>query len=494
MPLVESISGIRGIYDDGLDEAIAERYTYSYISLLKHKYPNKIHENRRFSGRRKSKAFSSELNIVIGTDTRPSKDIIKNAVIGILDCDIIDLGIASTPMVEFAVRHFKADGGIIITASHNEPYWNGFKFLDKDGAVLRPKDMEAVIKSYNKIKSLKNEYFLSSHIYKNSSQKNIEIKKIYKKYNEISNAYSNYALGFLSNEEKNKIKNSKLKIIIDPNGGAGTIAKEILEKIKVNARGINMNPGIFNRLVEPNEDSLFYLANEVREKKFGFAAGFDCDADRVEFVTEKGIVSGNNILALIADDILKNTKNPKNKVIVVNDATSNVVKDIAKKHNAKYIETGVGEINVVDKMYSLNAPIGGEGSSSGTIIPPSRCRDGILTLIYLLKIIANTGKSLNELIQSLPEYYNIKKKVEIKSKDYKKIEGKIEKFYAKKGFKVKKNNESGSIKAELGNSFVWFRASRTEADVLRIITDSNNKGKAEALMQEALNLIESSTN
>ncbi|MEK6948666.1 MAG: hypothetical protein AABX34_00480 [Nanoarchaeota archaeon] len=471
MPLVESISGIRGIYDNGLDEAVAERYAYSYISLLKEKNNGK------------------KLTVVIGTDTRPSKDIIKNAVIGILDCDIIDLGIAPTPMAEFAVRYFKADGGIIITASHNEPYWNGFKFLDKDGAVLRPKDMEKVIKKCNAIKNLDNKKFYSWHLYKNKDSKKLTVKKIYKRYNEINNAYSNYVLSFLSNEEKNKIKNSKLKVIIDPNGGAGIVAKNILEKLNVAVHGVNMEYGIFGRIIEPDEDSLFYLANEVREKKYDFAAGFDCDADRVEIVTEKGIVSGNNILALIADNILKNSKN---KVIVVNDATSNAVKDIAKKHKAKYIETGVGEINVVDKMYSLNAPIGGEGSSSGTIIPPSRCRDGILTLVYLLKIIAKIGKSLNELIKSLPEYYNIKRKVEIKSKDYKKIEGKIGKFYAKKGFRIKRVKEAKSLKAVLEDSFVWFRVSRTEADVLRIITDSNNKDKAEALMQEALNLVKSS--
>jgi len=475
MPLVESISGIRGIYDDGLDETIAERYAHSYISLLKRKLKEKNNEKK--------------LTIVIGTDTRPSKDIIKNAVIGILDCDMIDLGVAPTPMVEFAVRYFKADGGIIITASHNEPYWNGFKFLDKDGAVLKPKGMEAVIKNYKKIKSIKNEEFLSNHIYKNAKPKNIYIKKVYKKYKEINDAYSNYVLSFLSNEEKSKIKNSKLKIIIDPNGGAGIIAKEILEKLDVNVHGINMEHGIFNRLVEPNEDSLFYLSNEIREKKYDFAAGFDCDADRVEIVTEKGMVSGNQVLALIADDILKNIKSSKNKVIVVNDATSNVVKEIAEKHNAKYIETGVGEINVVDKMCSLNAPIGGEGSSSGTIIPPSRCRDGILNLVYLLKIIAGSGKKIGELVNALPEYYNLKKKVNVDSKKYSIIEKKIEGCYKNKGFKIKKNKESGSLKAELRDSFVWFRVSKTEADVLRIIADSNNKGNAEALMQEALNLV-----
>ena len=136
-----------------MNEKVATRYAYSYLSLLKNKHKDK------------------KIKIVIGTDTRVSRDILKNAVIEVLDWDIIDIGIASTPMVEFAVRHFKAHGGIVITASHNEPYWNGFKFLDKDGAVLRPKDMDLVIKKYNKVKTLDNEAFLSKYLYKNKDKR-----------------------------------------------------------------------------------------------------------------------------------------------------------------------------------------------------------------------------------------------------------------------------------------------------------------------------------
>jgi phosphomannomutase len=487
MPLIESFSGIRGIYDDGLDEKVAARYAYSYLSLLKNKYKNK------------------SLKIVIGTDTRPSRYILKNAIFEVLDCDIIDIGIASTPMTEFAVRHFKVDGGIIITASHNEPYWNGFKFLDNDGAVLRPTDMEQVIRKYASLKNSKGIFgvpknsknfsstikkinkgtFFNKHLYKNKNPKKLKIKNITKKYNEINDVYSDYVLSFLSKEDKNKIKNSKLKIIIDPDGGTGIIAKTILEKLNVKVHGINMKHSIFNRTIEPTEDSLFYLSNEVRDKNYDFAAGFDCDADRVEIMTSKGMISGNQLLALIAGEILKDAEN---KAIVVNDATSLMVRETAKKHNAKYIETQVGEINVVDKIYELKAPVGGEGSSSGVIIPDSRCRDGVLTLIYLLKIIADKGKKLEELVKELPEFYNIKKKVQIKSKGYTKIKKKLISYYRKKQCKIK-DTKSGSLKIFIdGNSFILFRESKTEAGVLRVISDAPKKGQAEALIKEALNL------
>ena len=467
MPLIESFSGIRGVYDDGMDEQVAIRYGYAYLSFLKKKYGN-------------------NLKVVIGTDTRPSRDILKNALIEAFDCDIIDLGIAGTPMTEFAVRHYKANGGIVITASHNEPYWNGFKFLDNDGAVLKANEMDAIIKTYNKIKKLGNKDFCNSHLYKNTNPKKIKIKKITKKYQEINTKYSDYVLSFLSEENKEKIRNSKLKVIIDPNGGAGIIAKQILEKLGVKIIGVNMEHGIFNRAVEPTEDSLLYLANLVRGRNFDFAAGFDCDADRVEIMTEKGPVSGNQLLALIADDILKNSKN---KVVVVNNATSLMVRDIAKKHNAEYVETEVGEANVVNEMYRLKAPVGGEGSSSGVIIPDSRCRDGILTLLFLIKIIASKGKKIEELVRGLPQYCNIKTKVTIDSKKSYSIIKKIHAHYNKKNYKTKKS-KAGSLKVMLNsNSFVWFRASKTEANLLRVIADAQKKEQAELIVKEALNLI-----
>ncbi len=467
MPLIESFSGIRGVYDDGMDEQVAIRYGYSYLKFLKEKNNKK------------------NLKIVIGTDTRPSKDILKNAVFEALDCDIIDLGIASTPMTEFAVRHYKADGGIVITASHNEPYWNGFKFLDKDGSVLKASDMGTIIKTYSKIKNLSGKDFFNKHLYKNIDPNNIKIKKVIKKYGEINKKYPDYVLGFLSNEDKKKIRNSGLKVIIDPNGGAGIIAKQVLERLGVKVIGVNMKHGIFNRAVEPNEDSLLYLSNMVRDRNYDFAAGFDCDADRVEIMTGKQLVSGNHLLALIADDILKKSKN---KAVVVNNATSLVVRDIAKKHNAKYVETETGETNVVNEMYRLKAAVGGEGSSGGVIIPDSRCRDGILTLLFLIKIIAGKGKKIEELIEELPQYSNIKTKVTIDSKKSSSIIRKIHAHYSR-NYKTKKSKE-GSLKVMLNkNSFVWFRASRTEANVLRIISDSPAKQKSEAIIKEALNLV-----
>jgi phosphomannomutase len=470
MPLVESISGIRGVYDDGLNETVAERYAYAYLNVLKSKYPKKA-KNKR-------------LRIVVGTDTRPSRDILKNAIIKILDCDIVDLGIASTPMTEFAVRHFEADGGIIITASHNEPYWNGFKFLDNDGSILTPTQMNRVINLYKKLKLLTNSEFSRNYLKYVKTSKKLPLRKIERKYKEINRSYVEYILNFLSKKEKESIKKSKLKVIIDPNGGTGVISKKVLESLYVKVYPINIEYGIFNRTIEPNEKSLFYLTNLVRTKQYDFAAGFDCDADRVELVTSKGIISGNQMLAVIADDILSRSKN---KVVVVNDATSRLVKDIADKNGAKCIETPVGEINVVNKMKSLDAPIGGEGSSSGVIIPDSRCRDGILTLVFIIKILAEKQFGLKKLMDSLPRYSYVKEKIKINPKKINVIMAEIKKFYKKKGFKI--NDKLGSIKALDKDSFVLFKKSNTEFGVLRVIIDSRKEEKTELLRDEAVHLL-----
>ncbi len=458
MALIQSFSGIRGIYDKDLTDSTSIRYAYAYCAFLR------------------SKTKKKNLTIVIGTDTRQSGAKLSSAILRVLDCNFIDVGIAPTPAIEFAVRHFNADGGIIITASHNEPYWNGFKFLSNNGAILNEKDMNIVINNFN-LKTLKNFH-------------KIQERKTANKGTETINKYAEFIMGILGRDNISKIKNSSQKIVLDPNGGTGAIAKEILEGIGVNVAGVNMAYGEFNRAVEPTEDSMVYLKNIIDEKKADFAAGFDCDADRVEILMGNGqLLSGNYILALVVYEMLSRSNNPERERIVVNDATSSVVRDVAEKFGAKVMEVEVGETNVIEAMKRLNAIVGGEGSSGGVIIPPSKCRDGILTLLMVLSIIAKKQKKLEELLKELPEYRTIKKMLEFDSKKHNIIKNSIKECYSKKGFEIKeRGGVRGGLKAAKGSSFVWFRASKTEANVFRIITDSDKKEEAERLMGEAVNV------
>ena len=455
MALVTSFSGIRGIYGQDLKDSTAIKFAYSYLSFLR----NKLDKNN--------------ITLVIGMDTRPSGTRLIDSVIGALDCSFIDVGIAPTRVVEFAVRHFEADGGIIVTASHNEPFWNGMKFLGRDGSVLNEKDMASVTGSAGDFKNFHK----------------IQDRKIAEKSPEAAKKYSDFIFEIIGGENIERIRQSGQKIVLDPNGGAGIAAKKILERAGVEVIGINMNFGEFNRKVEPTEDSMVYLKNVIDEADADFAAAFDCDADRVEIMLRDGsIVSGNCILALVAGQILSATKNPQHQTVVVNDATSNVVRDAVLKHGAKIKEVEVGETNVVEGMKMTKSPVGGEGSSGGAIIAPSKCRDGILTLLSILSLVAKEQRSLGDLVDLLPGYFNLKKKLEFEEKNHDLIKRFIKSHYSGKGFEIKETGGiKGGLKAITGkNSFVWFRASKTESGIFRIISDSDKKEEAEKLLDEAV--------
>lgn len=457
MPLVESFSGIRGIYGKDLNEGIALKYAYSYLSFVR------------------AKTRKKAPTIVIGMDTRPSGIKILDSVMGMLDCNFIDVGIAPTPAIEFAVRHFDADGGIIITASHNEPFWNGFKFLSNDGAVLNEKEMQNVIKNSKTLKDFHK----------------IQDRRILEKHDEASKKYADFVLEIIGNENIRKIKSSKQKIVLDPNGGTGAIAKKILESIGVEVIGVNMPYGEFNRRVEPTEDAMVYLKKVIDENRADFAAGFDCDADRVEILMKDGrLLSGNYILGLVVYEILSKVRNPKSQTVVVNDATSNIVRDVAIKFGAKIKEVEVGETNVIEEMKKSKSIVGGEGSSGGAIIWPSRCRDGILALLTILSVVAGKEKKLHDIVEELPQYYTLRKKLEFNPENHDNIKKILKNHYSKKGFEIM---ETGGIKGGLKvivnkNSFVWFRASKTESSIFRIISDSNNYSESQKLLDEAVSL------
>ena len=465
MVLIESFSGIRGVYSKDLTDNISVRYAYAFSKLLK--------------GKEKE-----EIKVVIGRDTRISGEELRMSLIEGLECNIIDVGTLPTAAIENAVREYKAKGGIIITASHNEPEFNGFKFLDKEGAVLNPEDSKKVIDAFHEIKDIDEEKFLANYLYKKNDLEHIQ--EVTKLEHDGLALYKKFVLSFLNKKDRKAIKKSKIKIVVDPNGGTGIIAKEIFDELGINADYVNMEKGKFKRKIEPNKESLKYLQKEIRKYDAEFAAGFDCDADRVEIMLDDGkLVSGNQILALIVDEMLSEIKYPEEETIVVNDATSYVVKEITENYNSKWEEVEVGETNVVNTMIGFDSPIGGEGSNGGIIFPPSRCRDGILTIVYLLKIIAKRKRSLKELVLELPRYYYIKEKIKLKQ-DFTKIRGKVIQDYLDEGFTVEETgDDTGGLKAIKDNSWVWFRQSKTEDKVLRIISDSKDEKVAEELLKQA---------
>ncbi len=454
--LVQSFSGIRGVYGKDLTEDTARRYAYVFNEFLK-------------------KRLGKEPMVVVGYDTRDSSEALKGAIFDSL-FNIIDVGVMPVAAVELGVREFKADGGIMITASHNEPEFNGIKFLDKDGAVLRPKDSARVIEGFKKIIELSEEEFLDKHSYKEELKE--KVKRLENRRDELIEKYSDFL------ESAGGRFENKVKVILDVNGGAGIVLKDIITKLDVaKIKVINDDAGSFKRRIEPNAESLAYLKDLIDNEDAEFAAGFDCDADRAQILlNDGGLVDGNSLLALVADDILVKEKG----TVVTNDATSNVVRKVVEGHGCSVKEVEVGEINVVDEMLRLDSPIGGEGSSGGVIIPPSRCRDGIMTVLYVLKMINERGKSLRELIRELPVYCNVQKKTKLE-KDFDR--GKVKKHYSKYSFQ-ETGGSKGGLKIMIDkNSFVWFRMSKTEPNLLRIIVDSDSEATCGELLAEASSIL-----
>ncbi|MBW2980574.1 hypothetical protein KY360_04110 [Candidatus Woesearchaeota archaeon] len=466
--LVQSFSGIRGVYGKSLTEDTARRYAYCYRQSVK-------------------KKTKKEPVIVIGSDTRPSCRELKKAMCDSL-VNIIDVGIMPTAAIEFAVREYKADGGIITTASHNEPEWNGFKFLDKDGAILRVKDSEKLIEDFNKLKDIPEPVFLKDFLYKENK---LKIKKILGKQSDLMIRYYNYLVKIIGKKHIEKIKKANLKVLLDPNGGAGVIAEDIFNKLGIKNVAVNNIPGDFKRIIEPKRETLSYLVPLAKKHKADLAAGFDCDADRIKiFLPDGTYVSGRYILALAVEDVLSNIKHPEKQVVVTNDATSSMVKEVAESFGAKVKEVEVGEINVVDEMIKQKSLIGGEGSNGGVIIPPNKCRDGILTLLLILNIMAKQKKPLKRIIDELPKYYTPKKNLKINPKKIKSIKEKIKKYYAKKDCKIIDSKDPfGTLKVWMDDAWIFFRTSRTEHSVFRIITDAPSEKKAKDLLKESIALL-----
>jgi phosphomannomutase len=462
--LVQSISGIRGIYGTDLDLGIVNRYAHAFYKLLLHRVAKPI--------------------IVIGRDTRISGAEIRQEFLNVLcsyGCSIIDVDVNTTPAIQLGVREFKADGGIIITASHNAPEYNGMKFLDSSGSILKKDDFDKL-----------------QHIF--TAQKVIAtikpFTKIHDSSHDLHQRYIDFLVKYLGNDVS-LIKKINTKILLDPNGGAAcVILKDLFVKLGLNIVIINNTLGEFKRIIEPNEKSLLGLVPILKKEKAEFAAGFDCDADRLSIIMNNGeMLSGHYVLALCIDEILSQIPNPEVQTIVVNDATSYLVKEIVDKYHAHYMEVEAGEINVVSELYRLKAIAGGEGSSGGGVFPPSTSRDGILMLLIILKAMARRGKNLSEIIMELPVYYTLQEQLKCLPEQQLLMKQRLKNYYIKK-FKISETgDETGGLKVFFSNnSWIWYRISKTESGIFRIVADAKNEIEAQKLLQEGIDVFNSIVN
>ncbi len=436
--LLKSISGIRGIVGKTLTPDVVLKYS-------------SIFGNYCNGGR-----------IVLGRDTRKSGKIFhKIALNGLTSagCEVIDLGICPTPTVGMAVKDLKAKGGIMITASHNPVEWNGLKFFNAKGIFLDEKEGKRFFSLAEKKISYSDWDKLGKVHVDNWIEKHIQ---------RILN------LSFI---DKYKIKKKRFKVVLDCNNGAGARIAPLLLK-KLGCQVIELNCGLSREFVhspEPVPENLALLCKKVKETKADLGFALDPDADRLAIVSEEWIPLGEEYtLALCVDFVL--SKNLSD--VAVNNSTSMVIEDIAKKYGVKVFRSKVGEIYVVSLLKRIKGVIGGEGNG-GVILPENLYgRDAQVGMALVLQYLTESGKKISQLKQSLPQYFIQKGKIKLSDN----FEDKLKKYLTK----FSKNNIDylDGVKVLLENSWINIRKSNTEP-IIRVMAEATNQKEAERLVFEA---------
>ena len=403
--------------------------------------------------------------IAIGSDPRTSSEMIKHAVTaGLLSvgCDVVDLGTLPTPVVQYAVRQYY-DGGIMVTASHNPPKYNGLKLLDSDG-IGTPDDLEEEIED----------------IYFNDKQERVTWDKIGKAYKR--DIIDEYIDEVLKRVDVDTIKQANLKVILDAGSGAAcSTTPYIIRKLGCDITTLNCQPdGAFpGRNPEPTEDNLQDLIKVVKATGADIGIAHDGDADRT--ICEKGqFVFGDKSFALVEKSMLEKNNGGK---IVTTVATSNAIADIALENNGEIILTKVGDLVVARKLQEVDGLFGGE-ENGGLIFPDFVYgRDSGLATAMLLEIIAKTKQPLSQLISQLPTYFSEKRKVECPDDKKATVAENIIKDTTE--YEV---DTTDGVKVITSDGWVIIRPSGTEP-IYRCFSEAKTPEKATELADWGMNLI-----
>ena len=449
MTLIKSISGIRGTIggepNNNLTPIDVVRFAAAYGSYIL------------------SDPNVSEATIVIGRDSRISgamvQALVSNTLIG-LGIDVIDLGMATTPTVEMMVPKENAQGGIILTASHNPKQWNALKLLDSKGEFLN------AVAGAKILEIAKNEAFDFASVDDLGS-----IKEDQTSLEMHINAVLNHPL-----VEIDAIKTSGIKVVVDGVNSIGGIAiPALLKKLNIEVVELYCEPnGHFPHNPEPLKEHLGALSEKVKETKADFGIVVDPDVDRLAFMDENGEMFGEEYtLVACADYVL--SKTPGNTVS--NMSSTRALKDITEKHGGTYYSSAVGEVNVVTKMKEVNAIIGGEGN--GGIIDPQLHygRDSLIGTALFLSLLSEIKIPVSELKKTYPEYFMSKGKIELEpTMDVDFLLDAIEKVYQNEN-----PNTIDGVKIDFSNSWVHLRKSNTEP-IIRVYTEAPSQKEADDLM------------
>ncbi len=453
MTLIKSISGIRGTIGGEISENLTPidvvKFTSAYAQFIK------------------NRSNKSKIKIVIGRDARLSGEMVSNLVSGTLigmGVEVIDLGLSTTPTVEIAVPMEHADGGIIITASHNPKQWNALKLLNEKGEFISGSEGEELINiadngnySFSEVDDLgtytKDDTYLHKHI----------------------NAVLDLEL-----VDKDAIIDAGFRIVVDAvNSTGGIFIPELLKEFGVEVIELYCEPtGHFPHNPEPLAENLTEISKLVVEHDADLGIVVDPDVDRLAFVCDDGTMFGEEYtLVAVGDYVTKHT--PGNTVS--NLSSTRALNDVTVKNGGKYFASAVGEVNVVDKMKAENAVIGGEGNG-GIIYPESHYgRDALVGIGLFLTHLAKEKVTCRELRDSYPNYEMSKNKIQLTPQiDVDDILLKM-----KEKYKNERVNDIDGVKIDFANEWVHLRKSNTEP-IIRVYSESGTEEGAVKIAQQVI--------
>jgi phosphomannomutase len=451
MTLIKSISGIRGTIGghvgDNLTPVDAVKFASAYGTFLK-----------------QNSNSTSKLKVVIGRDARISgpmiHQLVVNTLIG-LGIDVIDLGLSTTPTVEVAVPMEQADGGIILTASHNPKQWNALKLLNAKGEFLSGADGAKILEiaeqeafDFASVDDLgeitENEAYMDIHIDEVLELPLVDVEAVAKR---------------------------KFKVVVDGvNSSGGVVIPKLLEEMGVEVVKLYCEPnGHFPHNPEPLKEHLGDICKLVVEEKADFGIVVDPDVDRLAFISNDGEMFGEEYtLVAVADYVL--SKTPGNTVS--NMSSSRALRDITEKHNGTYEASAVGEVNVVELMKKTNAIIGGEGNG-GIIYPELHYgRDALVGVALFLTYLANQTQTVAEIRAGYPQYFMSKNKIELTPQiDVDAVLQEMQHVYANENITT-----IDGVKIDFPTEWVHLRKSNTEP-IIRIYTEAPSQVEADALAE-----------
>lgn len=451
MTLIKSISGIRGTIGgrtgDTLNPLDIVKFTSAYATFIRRSH------------------HSDSNTIVVGRDARISGEMVKNVVCGTLmgmGYDVINIGLATTPTTELAVRMSHSAGGIIITASHNPRHWNALKLLNQEGEFLTKDDGNEVLAIAEKEDFEYADVDHLGHYTEDDTYNQRHIDSVLE----------------LDLVDLDAIRNAHYRVCVDSiNSVGGIILPDLLKALGVEYKFLNGEAnGNFAHNPEPLEKNLGGIMDEVAKGGYDLGIVVDPDVDRLAFIQEDGKMYGEEYtLVTVADYVLDHVKG----ATVSNLSSTRALRDITEKHGCKYYAAAVGEVNVTTKMKEVGAVIGGEGNG-GVIYPESHYgRDALVGIALFLSSMAQKGCKASELRASFPNYYIAKNRIDLQpGTDVDAILDRVKRKYS--GLKDVQVTDIDGVKLDFPDKWVHMRKSNTEP-IIRVYSEAHSMAEADEL-------------